>query len=118
VAFVRTWTIDQFEFPDPADEEHLEIALSARSDFPIPNVTEFVACAVGVKESEQLAAASPLKREGAAEPARAHLANFAGIELPKPCDWPTYDLSQGPGEIHLIIEGPECFIRYHWSTSA
>jgi hypothetical protein len=117
VAFVRTWTIDQFEFADPADEEHLEIAYSARSSFPIPDVTQFVACAVGVKESEQLAAASPL-RDGAAEPARDYLAKFAGIELPTPCDWPTYDLTESPGEIHLVIVGPEFFIRYHWSTSA
>jgi hypothetical protein len=116
VAFVRTWTIGSFDFPNPSTEEHLEVALGARSDFP--NVTRFVAAAVGVKESQKLVTATPIQGNWAGEVARDYLSKFAGIELPLPCDWPTYDLGQGPDEIHLVIAGPEFFIRYHWSTSA
>ncbi len=51
---MRTWSLDQFEFDDPASEEALDIAVAKRSKFPFPDVGEFVASAVGVDASRQL----------------------------------------------------------------
>lgn len=39
---MRTIEVDQFEFDDPSTEEHLEIAVAPRGNFPFPDVERFM----------------------------------------------------------------------------
>jgi hypothetical protein len=115
---MRTWIIDQFEFERPGTEERLEVSAASAGSFPFPDVQAFVASAVGVQASTVLPAAVPFADTLAYGYVRQYLAEFTGITLPRPCNWPTYVLSDGPDEWQLVLCSPDGFIHYYWSTSA
>lgn len=115
---MRTIIVDQFEFERPDSEEHLEIATAVKSDFPFPNVQAFVASAVGVADSETLKQPVSFSDKWGNGLVRKYLLEFAGFDLPTPCNWPTYVLKDGPDDWHLVLCAPDRFVSYEWVTSA
>jgi hypothetical protein len=115
---MRSWVVDQFEFEEPHTEERLEIHAARRSAFPFPDPASFVAASAGARNAQSLASSVPFAERFAYGMVRNHLLRFAGLELPHQCEWPTFVLSDGPDEWHLILCGPDQFISYCWSTTA
>ncbi len=115
---MRTWTIDQFEFEDPQSEEMLEVAVASRTAFPFANVAEFVAVAVGQQAARDLSDATPFEELSEKSTVQKYLGQFTTIELPSPCEWPTFILSDEWNERHFILCSPEGFVSYRWTTSA
>lgn len=115
---MRTFSFDQFEFEDASTEERLQISLANQSEFPCPNVNEFVATCIGVEAASKLGAPVLFADHFGYGKVRKYLSHFADIELPDHCKWPCYLLSDGPGEWSLVFEAPTRFIHYCWSTSA
>jgi hypothetical protein len=115
---MRSWILDSWEF-DPGAEENLEINYAKSGDFPFPDVSDFVASVVGVETASRLGEAVPFDEGFGYGFVRRYLYGFTGLELPSPCDWPTYVLMEDSTyECHIILCGPDCYIRYFWFTSA
>jgi hypothetical protein len=110
--------MDQFEFEEPQSEEMLEVAVASRSGFPFPSVAEFVACAVGQQAARALIAATPFEGLSEKSTVRKYLGQFTNVQLPSPCEWPTYVLRDVWNECHYILCSPNGFVSYRWTTSA
>ncbi len=115
---MRTLTFDQFEFDNPSGEEHLTIALASRSNFPFPTPSSFVAACVGIEAAGQLAPAVRFSDHFGYGMIRKYLSHFADLAVPESCLWPCFVLSDGPDEWQIVLEAPDQFIYYCWSTSA
>jgi hypothetical protein len=116
---VRSIKVDQYEFEDSGSEESLEIDLSRKSKFPHPEVKAFIGSAIGVGAASSLASPSPFYRNAHRSQVSEYLKQFAGVDVPVHCDWPTYELEKESwDQVHLVICAPGVFIRYQWSTSA
>ena len=116
---MRSLQIDQFEFDDPGSEEHLEIDFCRQSSFPHSNVSAFVGSVVGVEAASALGDPTPFFRIAHRSQIGEYVKRFTNIDIPLHAEWPTYPLAaESWDEIHLVICGPDFFIRYHWSTSA
>jgi hypothetical protein len=115
---MRSWIVDQFEFDNSRSDERLEVDYAASKGFPFPDASTFVASTVGMAAMQKLGEAVPFDERFAYSLTRSYLRQFTGLELPLPCAWPTYLFSDGPDEWHLVLCGPDCYIRYCWSTSA
>ena len=116
---MRTLIFDQFEFPNPSTEEQLELWIAAKSFFPFPNVNSSVASTAGVKAAESLGPPKLLTdvwADGCGH--LEYLQRFAGITVPKGCNWRLYGLPAEDYDIDCVIEGPDFFIRYYWWSSA
>lgn len=114
---MRSWIVDQFEF-DPSSEEGLEVNYAKSGDFPFPDVVAFVSATAGVEAARSLGNAVRFDEHFGYGLVGSYLRRFTDIEMPAECDWPTYLLRDGPDEWHIILCGPDCNIRYCWSTSA
>lgn len=115
---MRTIKIDQFEFARSDTEKSLEIAIAKKSDFPFPTVQQFIASAVGLAESKALKRSIPFTDVLGYGFVRKYLLEYAGLDLPSPCNWPTYVLKDGPDDWLLVLCAPDCFVSYEWGTSA
>jgi hypothetical protein len=115
---MRTLTFDQFEFDDPSTEERLELALAPRTAFPFPSVASFIAASVGQAALNDLRSPVAYSDQMAYGLVRRYLSQFASVEVPEHCGWPCYVFADGPDHWQIVIEAPEQFILYGWSTSA
>ena len=115
---MRTWIADQFEFENSSTEETVEISKADHLSRQNMTFEKFIGLTIGVHAQSEVGAAVPFDKAHWGLEARAHLAEFAQIEIPSPCDWPTTTIYLGPDEHHLVITTPDSFIRYSWSTSA
>ncbi|WP_199098576.1 hypothetical protein [Dyella sp. ASV21] len=117
---MRTIEVDQFEFDDPSTEEHLEIAVAERGNFPFPDVERFMSARL-----ESVAGERPLLGDVMAFGdelgyglVRGYLKRFAGVALPDSCSWPTYVLEDGPDRWEIVLCAPDSFVHYVWHTTA
>jgi hypothetical protein len=116
---MRSWIVDQYEFDNWGTEENLEINYAKCGDFPFPDVSAFVASAVGVDAASSLGEAVRFDEGFGYGLVRKYLHRFTGLEMPSPCVWPTYVLTEDSNnECHIILCGPDCYIRYSWYTTA
>jgi hypothetical protein len=118
LGLMRSWILDQFEFENPSTEERLEVNYAKSSDFPFPNVYAFVTAAAGLEPASSLGEAVPFDERFGYGLVGSYLRRFTGLEMPPQCDWASYLLRDGPDEWHIILRGPDCYIRYYWSTTA
>ena len=115
---MRSWIIDQYEFDMVGSEESLEISYAVRSMFPFPSVQKFVEAAISVDAASKLIEAVCFQEHFGYGLVRDYLKRFAGLDMPKPCIWPTHIGSDDFGELDIILCGPNFFIRYYWYTTA
>ena len=114
---MRVITVDQFEFSNAGSEESLEIALSSMGRAPIKTVAQFLQ--VRLRDLVgQTGAPVPFSEQFGYQLVRPYLRQFAAVELPQPCDWPTYVVADGPNEWRLILCGPALLIDYGWLSTA
>jgi hypothetical protein len=117
---MRTIEIDQFEFDNSSTEEHLEIAVAARGNFPFPDVERFMSARLALVAGK----GAPLGEVGAFSDAlgyglvRGYLKRFAGLAVPDSCSWPTYVLDSGPDRWEIVLCVPDAFVHYVWQTTA
>lgn len=114
---MRVIAVDQFEFPNPSSEESLEIAIAVCGPFPYTDAAQFLKARLGAR-SDGLAPPVLFSEHFAYHLVRPYLRQFAGQELPEPCEWPTYVIADGPDEWRLVLCGPSLFIDYRWNTTA
>jgi hypothetical protein len=115
---MRTITVDQYEFNSSSSEEFLELWIAARGHFPFRTVQSFFASTVGVESGRNIAQGKAFAEHQHGRMIRAYLQRFAGIIVPIPCNWITYELSNNVLDWDAIFETPDLFIRFHWSSSA
>lgn len=116
---MRNVRVDQFEFDNRGSEESLEIDVAARSRFPHPTLTSFANAVLDAPLAASLPEPLPFFRLTGRDQICAYLLRFASIDVPYHADYPSYLLSGHEfDEFHLLISGPDTFIRYRWSTSA
>jgi len=113
---MRTLTFDGFEFDNPSTEEHLELWIAAKGDFPFPDVRSFLTAAAEVATPP--GPPIPFHEGHGYAMVRAYLARFGGVVVPRPCDWPTFVLNHDDTDWDAVYEAPGLFIRYHWFTTA
>lgn len=115
---MRRFFFDQFEFDHPDSEVSLELWMAARSRFPYPDLRSFVASTATVEVANALRPAQPFPEPGYGGMVRAYLARFAGVSVPTPCDWLTYELINDACDWDAAFEAPGLFIRFHWWSTA
>lgn len=115
---MRTLSFDQFEFDPPEGEEGLEVAIVTKRDRPFPDLFVFAASMWGPDVASALPEPVAFKEKLGPGNIREYLKQYADLELPMPCEWPTYILCDDWNDWDAIIAGPDLWIRYHWSTSA
>ncbi|UNK58373.1 hypothetical protein MNQ95_04540 [Pseudoxanthomonas daejeonensis] len=115
---MKIFVADQFEFPDSCTEERVEIAVARRGAFPFAEVAAFVGARVSVDASHELGEPMPFQAVPAMAEVSSHLLMLAGITIPAACAWRVWRIRSGVDEVELVIEAPEAFMHYKWSSSA
>ena len=115
---MRTIILDQFEFDHWDSEEHLEISIAAKGNFPFPDVASFASAAIGVEHAKKLPDPQAYTDFAGSGNMRDYLKRYAAVTLPDTCDWPMYVIRTDPNDFDMMLDGPDLFIRYHWETSA
>lgn len=115
---MRSWIIDQYEFDKVGSEENLEISYAIRNKSPFPNAQKFAEATINANASNVLTESVAFQEYFGYGLVRDYLGRFAGLNIPKPCTWPTHIISDDIGELDIILCGPNFFIRYYWYTTA
>jgi hypothetical protein len=115
---MRTLSFDQYEFDPPDSEQGLVISIAVRDERTFPDVAAFAHAVWSDEAPERLPSPVSFAEEIGPGNVRAYLRQYAGIELPTPCDWPTYVRCDDWNDWEAVLAGPSLFVRYHWWTTA
>jgi hypothetical protein len=118
---MRELSFDQYEFPCSGSEESLYLVIAGKRQ--CPDLRSFALAGCGYTEprlSEFLARASwrSLAEFDRLDEVEARLIEFALLDIPDPTSSRLLVLANEWCDLDLIVELPERFIWYRWSTTA
>lgn len=110
--------VDAYEFDSSSSEESLEIDVARASTYPYTDIGSFIGL-FATGKAAALPCSTPFDELESKAVVREYLARFARLDVPLICDWPVYFLDESSwDQLHMMIESPQHFVRYFWSTSA
>jgi hypothetical protein len=104
---MRTITVDQYEFESSSSEEFLELWIAARGLFPFRTVQSFIASAVAIESGRNIVQGKAFAEHQRGSMIREYMQRFAGIIVPIPCNWITYELKNDVLDWDAIFETPD-----------
>ncbi|MEX1231263.1 MAG: hypothetical protein WEB58_13540 [Planctomycetaceae bacterium] len=118
---MRKLYFDQFEFDSSSSEESLEIHVALKQLQPqkqFDDLQSFAHASAGESASVNLGKLVPYQDLAGFSSIREYLKRFANINVPDPCDWQMVVLNEDDLYWDGILDSPDYFIRYQWSSTA